>query len=236
MRVVLCVCSVATVLVVATAARADLITPTTILAPPQSVVGSADGTPITSSAYLVSNQYAGAGLIFPTLPGPVPGTGPTVAITSLGGVTVWAPATFTEAMADRIAALPYRGTITGQLVHPTGRLSMEVIGPFGETLSAYDSHHHLLGFSKLTGPAGPHGGTLLSIQAPDIASFTVTGPLLMACPVPHWTPPPWGIAEVQTSTAAHAPEPASWLLGALGGLGAWVPALVARKRGPKRTG
>jgi hypothetical protein len=228
------ICCLAAVLLVPASVRADLITPDTIVRPPPTTLNSANGTPVVWAADLVSNQYATAGLVFPPQPGPVPGVSPTVVITSLGGVSVWAPALTTEAVADRAAVIDYRGTITGQLSHPAGGLSVEVIGPFGETLSASDSHGHLLGFANLSGPTGPHGGTLLTIEGQDISTFVVTGPLLMdvagTSRASVASPQPWGIAEVQTPVT-HAPEPSAWLLAVLGVLGT----VTLRGRGRPRT-
>ncbi len=224
MRVLPSVCCLAAALALPAAGRAEVITPDTIARPAPGNVGSANGTPVASPADLVSNQYAGAGLVFPPQVGSFPGINPTVVITGIGGANVWAPALTSEAVAGRVAVVDYRTTITGQLLHPTSSLSVEVVGPFGETLSAYDSHGHLLGFARLTGPTGPHGGTVLTIGGADISTFTVTGPLLMdggapGCIGPPPAPAPWGIAEVQTASA-HAPEPATWLLAGLGALGA----------------
>ena len=64
----------------ASAARAEMITPNSIPNPP-TAVGSADGT-LVSTSNIVNTQYAGLGL---NLSG---------AITSLSGVSVWAPVIF----------------------------------------------------------------------------------------------------------------------------------------------
>jgi hypothetical protein len=220
MRVVPLLCVTAAVLVPA-AARADLIMPASVPVP---VVGSAQNTPVPTASYLVTNQYAGPGVVFPPGMGAIPGTGPTVVVTSMGGVDVWVPATRTEAVADRVAVVDYRGTISGQLLHPAGALTVEVVGAPGEVLSAYDPNGHLIGFAPLTGLPGPHGGTLLTIQGPDISSFVVTGPLLMGADAAWPWPPapqPWGVAGVQF-TPVTAAEPAAWMLAVLGAAGlAW---------------
>src|SRR5262249_27031957 len=96
-RLLLAASAAVTLGLAARPARAALITPDSILRPPPAAVGSANLTPITSAADLVNTQYAALGLTFPAAPGTVPGLGPATAITSIGGVAVWAPASRTEA-------------------------------------------------------------------------------------------------------------------------------------------
>jgi MYXO-CTERM domain-containing protein len=229
MRLLPPLCCLAAVLAVPAVVRADVITPDTILRPPPATVGSANGTPVTSAADLVRNQYAGVGLVFPPQPGTIPGISPTVVVTSLGGVSAWAPAMTTEAVAGRVALVDYHNAITAQLTHPAAGLSVEVVGAAGETLIAFDSHGHQLGFGQASATPGPHGGSLLTVVGQDVSSFTVVGPLVPGSNVANLPQPqPWGVAQVETS-AAHAPEPASCLLAGLGllGLGAFA---VGRRR------
>jgi hypothetical protein len=229
MRLALSAYCIALVLVLPAWSRADLITPDSIVRPPPATVGSAPGTAVTTLADLVANQYAAVGVQFLSPPGPVAGTGPAVVVTNLGGVDVWASATRTEAMADRVAVLDYRSAINGQLAQPTNALTVEVVGT-GASLLAFDHDGHQLGFGQATGQAGPHDGQLLTVQAAGISSFVVTGPLLMDPLPPLPVPQPWGVAEVLTAPIS-APEPAGWLLavvGAGGAVAAW------RRRGQPR--
>ena len=55
--------AVLTTLLMAVAARADLITPTSIPNPPPAI-GSAEGTPTPSPAYVVRDQYTSIGIRF----------------------------------------------------------------------------------------------------------------------------------------------------------------------------
>jgi hypothetical protein len=213
------------VLALAGPLSADVITPDAILRPPPGNVGSAQGSIITSLDNLVTTQYATHGLIFPAVLGSPPGTGPAVAITSLGGVNVWAPAGRTEAMPFP-AVLDYRNSITGQLVKPVNSLTLEVIGVSGGMLSALDSTDHLLGTSWFGNHTGPHGGTLLTVNAVGISAFTITPPLL---PLAFPQPQPWGVAEVAFTPAPHAPEPGTLLLALLGALGLAVGSRQRRR-------
>jgi hypothetical protein len=208
-------------------ATADVITPDSIVRPPPGTLGSANFTPITSSSDLVTTQYAGLGLTFPVLPGPVGGLGATTAITNIGGTDVWAPASRTEAVATSVAVINYGNSITGQLARPTASLTVEFVGPGLGVLSAFDKSGNLLGTSFSLAGTGPHGGELMTVSAVDISSFTLSGPLL---PLADIVPPfglPWGMAEVDF-TAVEAPEPGALTLCALGALG--LVSCVRRRR------
>jgi hypothetical protein len=210
-------------------ASADIITPDSIGRPPPATVGSAAGTPITSSADLVTTQYAGLGLTFVSSPGAIPGTGSAVVVSNLGGADVWVSATRTEAVADHVALVDYSRFIKGQLASPTTSLTVEVLGPAAAwtALMVFDAGGHQLGTGKTLSLSGPDGGRLLGIQVANISSFVVTGPLLMDALPGAPQPQAWGVAEVQTGGPASVPEPAAWLLALVGGLGA-VTARVRR--------
>jgi hypothetical protein len=219
----------------AAAGRADFITPDSIVRPPPGVVGSAGFTHITSPADLVTTQYTAKGLDFPSLPGPFPGTGPTAALTNLGGTDVWVPAFRTEALASTVALVNYTGPLSGRLVQPgtltsaaVGSLTVEVLGPPGVALSAFGAGHFLGSDESGSGTAGPHGGALLTVTAPGIRSFEVRGPLVPLGTARIPSPSPWGVAGVEFSLA-EAPEPGGLALAAFGALAMAVPAWRRRR-------
>jgi hypothetical protein len=87
----------------APAARAGMITPDSIPNPPNAV-GSANGTPISSSNIVV-RQYAGLGLNFNA-----------AANTSLNGVSVWAPISIDAGTSG--GSINYASSLVGSLVAP----------------------------------------------------------------------------------------------------------------------
>jgi hypothetical protein len=200
-------------------ARADVVSPDSIVRPPPGTLGSANLTPITSAADLVTTQYAGLGLTFPAPPGPPAGMGSTTAISRLRVADVWVPATRTEAVASSVGFINYASTLTGALgLTPASALTVEYIGPGVGVLSVFDKGGHLLGTTFAGGVVGPHGGVLLTLTDPGITSFTVGPPLL---PLAGAFPPvglPWGVAQV-SFTPASAPEPGALTLCAVGALG-----------------
>jgi hypothetical protein len=224
----------AAVLSLPAAARADFITPDSIVRPPPGTVGSAGFSVITSPADLVTSQYLGKGLDFPSLPGPFPGTGPTAAIANLNGTDAWVPAFRTEAMPGRVAVVNYLSPLMGRLVQPgtltssaVNSLTVEVLGVPGVTLSAFGGGH-LLGSASGGSGTGPHGGELLTVTAPGITAFSVRGPLVPLGGRPGTPlPPAFGLAGVEL-TLAEAPEPGGLTLAALGLLAVALP--VRRRR------
>jgi hypothetical protein len=206
----------------AAAARADFVTPDSIQRPPPGDVGPADFTRIFSAADLVTGQYAGRGLLFPSRLGAVPGTGPTAAVTDLGGIDVWAPAVRTEAT-PWAGVLDYSSTLSGALVRKGGpaaasSVTVEVLGSalFGYRLSAFGPGGKLLGWDATPAGVGPHGGRLLTVQAQGITAFQVSrDPLIFPLEPPVPAPfVPWGVAGV--AFAPEAPEPCGLVLAGAG--------------------
>lgn len=208
-------------------ARADMITPASIPNPPSSV-GSANYAPIYSPGDVVTTQYKSLGLNFST------GSAMATAITSLNGVSVWAPAALVAQPAIQVAGSPpvnypvaeiyYGGRWSGaSLVLPgtltpaeTSSVTMEIIGR-GVGVSFYNPNGGLLG-TATAGGIGPHGGQLYTFTGSDIRSFDVFAPIID--PIPNAPPPnpAWGVAEISFGTL-HAPEPSSFVLAGLGVLG-----------------
>ena len=161
------------------AARADYVTPDSIPQPPPAVDTSGGNDQIDSSADLVTTQYTGHGLLFPSLPsfqGRISGL--TAAILNLNGVAVWTPAvSVTDNSRPEID--PF-SSLNVQLVGPGGTeptsasaIIAEVLGSSGIELKAYDRAGAVLGWTATPAGTGPNGGTLLSLNAPGISSFQV---------------------------------------------------------------
>ena len=202
-------------------ARADYVGPDSIPQPPPAV-GSAEGTPIHSPADLVTNQYAGRGLLFPTvsLGGPL---GMSAAVTNLSGVAVWAPASWSQG-GSGTATIDY-SDLTVHLVKPgttlsmsVGSLTVEVLGNAAAVgLFALNAHGGEVGSALTPDGTGPHGGTLFTVDAPDISGFVLGGYGHIAS-VNHSAasfavvgPNVWGLAGVEFRPVA-APEPGGLVL------------------------
>lgn len=223
-------------------ARAEMITPDSIAHPP-GTVGSANGTPVYLNNF-VYTQYKGLGINF--------GSGAT--ITSLNGVSVWAP---TEMLAQPsigvagapppnppVAQIQYAGNWSGvNFVQPgtlksavATSLSVEIIGQQNVGIRVtYAGSKVPVGIPAYIGVTSePNGGLLYTFPAgPGITSFSVFAP---ANGVQTASTPAWGVAEV-SYTVASAPEPSSLVLAGLGALGlaarlGWRrQALLSRTRG-----
>jgi len=218
-----------------TAARADFVTPDSIPQPP-AAVGSAPLTPIYSPADLVTNQYIGRGLLFPTVLEAPPGVraGTTAAITNLGGFDVWAPAYWSQG-APWAAEISYGG-LTIQLVKPGTTTPTTVRSVTVEVLElpnldsvgleAFDREGRILGSTDTPSGSGPHGGVLLTLAASDISSFEVSSLAHVDGSTTGGAPPDlpvWGAAEIEF-TPSSAPEPSGLALAVLGAaaLAGWM--------------
>jgi hypothetical protein len=204
----------------APAAWAEMITPDSIPNPP-GAVGSANGTSVYASN-LVTIQYAGLGLNFSS----------GAAITTVNGVSVWAP---TEMLAQpdiRISGGPqpsfpaaqinYYGSWSGLSFVQPGTLtpttaqsvSLEILGWPVDVWVRYANGSVVMpaltdidGNQLTTFPVGP-GITSVFMYEPPLDSSGGAQPIN----------PAWGVAYVSV-TLAPTPEPSSLLLAALGALG-----------------
>ena len=208
------------------AARADLITPDSIPQPPP-LVGSAEGTPIYSAADLVTNQYVGRGLLFPTVqigPGQYGGA---AALTKLGGVAAWAPARpqqgepwAAEIDYFQLTIQPVKpGTTTPTTVRS---VTVELVGTdYHVGLFGLDANGGGLGGTTTPVGTGPHGGELLHFSGEGISSFEVTGVFDPPAGRAGADTPAiafgWGVAGVEF-TPATAPEPGTLALAGVGAL------------------
>jgi hypothetical protein len=204
--------------------RAEQITPDSIANPP-AAVGSADLTFIPSTSNLVTTQYLGLGLNFS------PTVGSLTAITNLNGVTVWAPGVPLMQPLSRISGadspvgqINYNGTWnSGGLVQPgsmnpqtASSVTLEIIGrPVGVNLLG--SGGQFLGSATQSG-VGPHGGELYTFTGSGITSFQVDAPVIDPGPGVMAINPAWGVAGV-SFTPSNTPEPTSFLLAGMGGVG-----------------
>jgi MYXO-CTERM domain-containing protein len=215
----------------ASAARAELITPNSIPNPPSSV-GSANGTPVYTNN-LITSQYKGTGLNFSA----------GAAITSLNGVNVWAPTQMLVAPDSGIAGWPppkfpaaqisYYGTWSGASFVQPGTLKPAVATSLSIEIIGRQDVGIRVTYANSTVPVGipawietasePNGGILYTFPVgPGITSFSVFAPPVLDPPgVAHpaaTVNPTWGVAEVSV-TLDSAPEPSSLILAALGALG-----------------
>jgi len=205
-------------------ARADFITPDSIPQPPPTVDTSGGNYRIDSSADLVTAQYTGHGLLFPSLPYSYPGqlTALTAAITNLNGVAVWSPVVSVinglPAGDDPRPGLDYASSVNVQFVKPGGTeataansVIVEVLDPSDIGLKAFDPAGNFLGSTVTPVGTGPNGGALLSFSAPGISSFQV---FHEETQIGVQT---WGVAGIEfTPSPATAPEPCSLALAAFG--------------------
>ncbi len=219
---------VAGLLLVAPAARAELLTPASIAAPPPTVP-AVHGAGVPADA-LVDDQYRQRGVSFRG-----------AALSEVGGVTVWVPVgapTWPSSWGPSNdegtvnfapGASSWSGMVIGTLTDPedaapatTDRVSVEFMGvaPDGVALALYDLDGNLIGNPWETSGPGPHGGVVVAAELPGIAEFQAyrfinsTGETN-----------PWGVAQVEFGTSNAAPppittpEPSGLALAALGAAG-----------------
>jgi hypothetical protein len=206
----------------APAGRAEPITPDSVRRPPPADVAG----PVWSFDDVVTGQYAGLGLSYPFVPDGPPPLGEVAVVTRVGGADAWSPASRTEAMAFP-AVVDYGLSLSGQLVVPgtptpaaAASLTVEVVGGGPGALSAFDGGGRLVGVAA-AGPAGPHGGTLLTVSGAGITSFRLSDVRPAAGPGPVPAAAPWGVAQVEFTPPPPlaAPEPGVLALAGLGVLG-----------------
>jgi hypothetical protein len=209
-------------------ARADFmtITPQSIPLNPPFSTSSVSGTAVAPSN-LIGAQYLGLGLHFgfvgtPFPPGPPPVVGgPPAALIVQQNIYGWAP---TGNIKFQVPRIDYGGDLEVYFVKPrtydqvvTASLTVEVSDtvPHTMVLNAFDAHGKL--FQAFNSSLrGPHGGSLLRIDAPNISWFGVGQTYLSPL-----TGQPWSIEQIQIAPTAFAqPEPASGLLAAIGVIGA----------------
>jgi PEP-CTERM motif-containing protein len=191
--------------------QAEWITPNSIPNPPPAV-GSAAGTLVPAASW-VTTQYTGLGLNFSN-----------AAITSLNGVSVWAPLEARGIPAHGIGPPPpppigygmWQGGgvfVLPGTTKPTSVYSMtlEIMGA-PVTVDAFNSRWQEFASVGPDG-IGPHGGHLYTLSGGGISSFSVFVPVRDP---PDTNYPAWGVAAVSFS---NNPEPASLVLAGLGLLG-----------------
>jgi hypothetical protein len=200
-------------------ANADLVTANSVpIATPSLGIVTSGGT-VLPALTLVSGEYRGLGLDFPAQP-----NGTAVAVTTLSGVNVWAPAGPAPGISPPWYTLDYSRQVSGAFVVPgtstpmtVSSLTLEVMGGGSFEVSALAANGNLIRSEMSPTGTGPNGGELYAINDPGVRSFDVvrsglpanSGSLSYA---------PWGISEV-SFTRATAPEPGSLVLAVLGALG-----------------
>jgi hypothetical protein len=201
------------------------VTPDSIPQPPP-LVGSAESTPIYSPADLVTNQYVGRGMLFPTVPVWPGKFGTTAALTKLGGVDAWTPA-FWKRGAPWAAEIDY-GSETIQVVKPgtttpttVRSVTVEIVGAASDVgLIGLNARGGELGLTTTPVGTGSHGGVLLTLSGADISSFEISIVAHIAgfaaddAPA---GPSGWGVAGVEFAPAPDtAPEPCGLALAGFG--------------------
>ncbi len=193
---------------IAPVARAGMITPDSIPNPP-SAVASTDGTAISMSN-IVNTQYAGLGMRL------------SAAITSINGVSVWAPITY-AASPPWGGAINYASSVGGRFVSPgslspttVSSLTVEILGNPSLSMSVYGLNGQSLNIAPLIRSIA--GAENLTFTGPGISSFSAAGVPPSDGAHPATNPSPWGVASV-SFTPATTPEPSSLVLAGLGALG-----------------
>lgn len=203
---------------IATAARAEMITPDSIPNPP-AAVGSANGTPVYAGN-LVNTQYMNMGLSFDNS---------WTAITHVNGIPVWAPVGIppygsssskinyysTQWYGAYLNSLVTRNpmtvsSLTVETIGDPGTLSLHVYGRNGPYLP--------LNITPLVQPIpGTNDERIWKFTGSGIWSFDA-----VAVPPPgavQSANPAWGVVAVSFAPTGQTPEPSSLVLAGLGALG-----------------